>query len=99
MDPIANPEVAVTDPIVVGLTIALTWVLSKFPVFKERLRPYLPMFALIIAVLARAILDAIEGEVTLESLLRGLAAGGMAVMSHQQIRQLSKAKIENKQDE
>jgi len=100
MDPIANPEVDVTDPIVVGITLLFTWLLGKFaPPFQDKLRPWLPIMALALAVASRATMDAVQGEpVTLESFFRGLAAGAMAVTSHQ-IRQISKAKIENKQDE
>ena len=95
MDPIATPDVNVTDPIVVGLTMALTWVLGKFaPPFQDKLRHWLPLIALIFAVLLRAVLDAMESEVTLESLFRGLAAGGMAIASHQQVRQIVKSKAE-----
>lgn len=101
MDPIANPEVNVTDPIVVGFTLGCTWALGKFSTaFQDKLRPYLPLVALILGVLIRSVMDAMEGEpLTVESLFRGLAAGAMAVMSHQQVHQIAKAKDQGAPEE
>ena len=65
-----------------------------------RLRPWIPLCAVIVAVFVRAGIDAAEGAdlSTVEAwgavLLRGGAAGAAAVWSHSQIREAAKSTIE-----
>jgi hypothetical protein len=89
-----DPMIDGTDPLVVLLTWALTLVVGKL-VKKgkfSKLRHMLPAFAVLGAVAIRAIIEASQGaELTVDTALRALAAGGVAVMGHSQIREIQKA--------
>ena len=90
-----SADVDGTDPLVVALTWGLTQVAAKFLSTEDRarFRSALPSIAVIIAVGSRAAIDTASGEtLTTESLLRALAAAGVAVLAHSQGREVSKAR-------
>jgi hypothetical protein len=91
----ANPEVDATDPVVVAIAWALTFLVGKAVKDKERfdrIRHVLPLIALVSAVAARAVIETMQGhELTPETAFRALAAGAVAVMSHAQVREFMKA--------
>jgi len=89
----ANPEVDATDPVVVMLAWGLTWLVGKYaPWLSAKGRVIIPMVAVIIAVGARAAVDASMGDpLNVETITRGVGAGAAAVMGHAQTRSFQKA--------
>ena len=89
-----SADVDATDPVVVLIAWILTQIAShalKGDERVERYRSLLPALAVVIAVGARAALDAASGEaLTVESVLRALAAAGVAVLAHSQGREIMK---------
>lgn len=89
-----SAEVDATDPAVMVIAWGLTYAVGRWcpPDFETRVRPILPVVALLAACGARAAIDATQGEpLTLEALLRAVAAAGVAVMGHSQVREVHKA--------
>ena len=94
IDPVANPDVDATDPLVVMFAWLLTFLAGRLPWLRER-RHLLPTVAVVAAVALRAALDATMGEpLTGATIARGFAAGATAVLADVQRRQLDKAKRE-----
>lgn len=83
-----------SDPTVAFLTWVLTWVAGRLvsgPKL-QKLRHALPIAAVLIAIGLRAAIETSEGvELSLSTVLRGIAAGGAAVLGHSQLRELHKA--------
>lgn len=91
MDAMMSATVDATDPLVVGLTWALTWAAGRWAI-PARYRGALPALAVLLAVAVRAGLDAAQGmPLTPETVARAVAAGGVAVMGHSQVREIQKA--------
>jgi hypothetical protein len=89
---IAHPEVDGTDPLVVVIAWALTYAAGRWAPWLQSQRRLLPTLSVLLAVAARAALDATTGEpLTMDTLARGLAAGATAVLAHSQVRELQKA--------
>lgn len=97
-DAAITPSVDATDPIVVAITWALTYALGRWaPGLNGKLRPVLPVVALLLAVGLRAGMDTAQGQAPattgewLAMLARGVAAGGAVVLAHSQVREVQKA--------
>lgn len=84
----------VSDPLIVIITWGLTVLLSKLPEgssFEARIRNFIPAIAVLLAVAVRSGIDAANGEpFTVGTLLRALAAGAVAVLTHSQFREVVK---------
>lgn len=92
---VAHPTVDVTDPIVVMTTWGLTWAIGRLLRESEAdaARAYLPVVAVALAVVIRSLIDNLSGrEINMDTLLRALAAAGVAVLTHSQFREVVKAK-------
>ena len=77
----------------VVLTWALTYAAGRWLPWLQAHRALLPTVAVLLAVAARAALDATSGQpITVETVARGLAAGATAVLAHSQVRELVKAR-------
>jgi hypothetical protein len=96
-----SPTVDGTDPLVVGIAWALTWALGRWaPGLRDRYRGALPVVAVLLAVGARAALDAAAGDpLTLDTLARALAAGAVAGAGHSQVREVQKALVKAPADD
>jgi len=82
----ADPLVAI---VAWGLTEACSRLLSAAEA--RRARRFLPAVAVAIAVALRAAYEAVQGEpMTVDVLLRGAGAAGIAVLTHSQLRELRK---------
>lgn len=82
-----------TDPIAVAVAWLLTSVVSKTMESEstKRFRTALPLIAVLSAVGFRAAYSMIDGQpISLEMMLRALAAGAVAVFSHSQLREFIK---------
>ena len=91
----ASPAVDATDPLVVALTWALTWGAGRWFSRRqfEQARQALPVIAVLCAVGLRAALDAAAGmPLSMDALLRALAAAGVAVLGHSQVRGVQKVR-------
>jgi len=83
-----------TDPLV----MALAWVVAygvnrwcKKKGDKRKLRAATPVLAVLAAVALRTIITAVQGHpLTIDVILRAVAAGGVAVLSHSQVREVQK---------
>ena len=86
-----HPEVDATDPLVVVLTWFLTEAASQWVKGKKRteaLRHILPALAVLIAIALRAAVTVTQGQaLSVDVFLRALAAAGVAVLSHSQLRE------------
>jgi len=88
----------ITDPVVVLLSWALTALVGRIVNLtdKPKLRSSLPLVAVLLAVGAQTAFAAfndtlmVDGALQWSVLLRGLAAGAMAVLGHSQMRELLK---------
>lgn len=83
-----------TDPVVVVLTWFLTMLLGKLITrfTLDQYRAALPFAAVVLATGIRVGIDAVMGDpLTWATLARALAAGGVAVLSHSQLREVMKA--------
>lgn len=89
--------VDLTDPCVVLITWGLTWGVGRFCTkHMDRLRHLLPVVALVLAVGARASLDTMLGvPLSWDSVFRGVASAGTAVLGHSQFREAVKALATN----
>lgn len=91
----AHPDVDLSDPIVVVITWLLTWGASKLVKGQgemDKFRHALPALAVLIALAVRVALDTAQGQTaSVETLLRALAAAGVAVLGHSQLRGAQKA--------
>jgi uncharacterized membrane protein len=90
-----------SDPVLALATLLLAEVLKRLaPSLAERLSPVLPLVVVLLAVALRALVDAVSAEgLTWSSVLRGLAAAGVAVLTHAQFRSVAKAVADRKPDE
>lgn len=82
-----------SDPLVVVVSWVLTLVAGKLLNTTERrkFRKALPALAFLFAVAIRAGVDVAQGHpLDLQTLLRALAAGGIAVAGHSQFREVAK---------
>ncbi len=85
-----------SDPIVALLALALVEVLKKGVLPKkalDRVSPIMPIIVFLVAIALRAAYDAsmTEEGLTWASAFRGLAAAGVAVLTHAQFRSVAKA--------
>lgn len=94
-----NVQTSLDDPLLVVLTWAMTYVFSQSVKDKtayRRLRHIIPAFALLMAIFLRVLGDQITGTpLTVEALLRAVAAAGVAVLTHSQVREIQKARTEH----
>ncbi len=82
-----------TDPIAAVNAWLLTALLRHLApeAWGRWLRPLTPILAVLLAVFVRTVFSAVSGEpLTVELLLRALAAGAIAVVAHSQFRELVK---------
>lgn len=81
-----------TDPIVVILAWLITWGIGRaLKNASPRVRAGMPLLALLAALGLRVAFDAAQGHpLTVDTLLRALAAGGVAVAGHSQFREAVK---------
>jgi hypothetical protein len=87
------------DPAVAVLTWALTEAARRLltRAQAQRARHVLPVVAVLVAVAARAGWEAVQGApLTLDVVLRGLGAAGIAALGHSQIREVEKARAETR---
>jgi hypothetical protein len=90
--PLASSLAAVDemDPFVAVLTWLLTFVASKYAI-PARLRPLIPVIAILIATGLVAGLQASQGEaLTFATVIRGLGAGAAAIAGHSGMREAHK---------
>lgn len=84
-----------SDPIVALFALVLTEALKRLlkPAALARIGPVIPAIVVLTALALRAGYDAAltEGGLTWASVLRGLAAAGVAVLTHAQLRSVAKA--------
>lgn len=84
-----------SDPLVALFALMLTEALKRLlkPAALARIGPILPAIVVLTALALRAGYDAAltEGGLTWASVLRGLAAAGVAVLTHAQFRSVAKA--------
>lgn len=102
---IAQPEVDLTDPLVVVLTWGLTEIAARWIKGRgkaeslARLRHVIPTISLLIAVGIRAALAQIQGQaVDFDLMCRALAAAGVAVLTHSQVREGQKYRESNPEE-
>ena len=82
-----------SDPTIALGALVLAEALKRLaPSLFERLSPVMPLIVVLLAVAIRALVDAVSAEgLTVTSFLRGLAAAGVAVLTHAQFRSVVKA--------
>lgn len=98
VEPVAVAGVPVTvdpsDPFVMAVAWAITYAVKTYAAEKyAKVRTALPLIALFVAVLVRTLFDLGQGHaLSADTLLRAIAAAGVAVFAHSQVRELSKPK-------
>lgn len=92
---LGQPQVDATDPVFVGLSWFVTWLVGKLSSHFELewLRPWLPWVAAAVAMGLRALYDvALQGgDLTLEVAMRAFATGAAAVWGHTAVRGVQKS--------
>jgi hypothetical protein len=93
MDTAGIAQVDEMDPVVAILTWALMAAARKWAL-PDRLRPIIPVLAILLATGLVAGLQAFEGEaLSLQTVVRGLGAGAAAIAGHSGVRELSKVMV------
>lgn len=87
-----------SDPLVAFFALGLMEALKRVlkPAALARIGPIIPVIVVILALAMRVGYDASGGQLAWSSVLRGLAAAGVAVMTHTQFRSVAKAVVEAK---
>lgn len=102
MDPsAAEAPVDPSDPVVMAAAWLIMAGIKKYapPPVAARLRGWIPLGAVVVAVFVRAVIDATQGadlstpEAWVAVIARGGAAGGAAVAAHSQVREIAKKTI------
>ena len=87
------------DPVVAVLTWALTAAAAKWAL-PEKLRPAIPVLAILLATGLVAVLQAVEGEaLSLQTVVRGLGAGAAAIAGHSGAREVGKIVLSSSGEE
>jgi hypothetical protein len=102
VDEIVPVDVDASDPVVAALAWGFTEIVKRLvpDEYSDKVRPFLPLVALFVAVAARTIVAlAMDEGLTFALFIRALAAAAVAVYSHSQIRGVQKfAKSRSKAD-